>query len=101
MSATLMVVPTGKPADFTLTSLPPAKSQCGNGEQIVRRAQLARGMALERQQRIVMGHPVTIIDHANHALAADLHFDTNRLRTCVDGILQELFHHRRRQYTYP
>ena len=94
-----------------------AKSQRGNGEQIVRRAQLARGVALERQQRIVMGHPVTIIDHANHALAADLHFDTNRLRTRVDGILQELFHHRRRpldnlargdfirhrlrQYTYP
>ena len=72
----------------------PAKPQRGNREQVVRRAQLARGMAFERQQRVVVRHPVTVVDHANHALAADFHFDANGLRARVDGVLQQLFHHR-------
>ena len=74
----------------------PAKPQRGNREQIVSGTELARGVAFKRQQRVVVRHPVTIVDHANHALAADFHFDANGLRTRVDGILQQLFDHRRR-----
>jgi len=34
---------------------------------------------------------VAVVDHANHALAADFHFDANGLRARVDGILEQLF----------
>jgi len=66
----------------------PAKSQRGNREQIISRTQLARGVALERQQRVIVRHSVTVVDHADHALAADFHFDANGLRARIDGILQ-------------
>src|SRR5216684_5346563 len=42
-----------------------------------------------------MRHAVTIIDHADHALAAHLDFDANSVRACVQRIFEQLFHHRR------
>src|SRR5882762_4877841 len=73
-----------------------AKSQRGNRKQIVGGFELARGVALERQQRVVMRHPVAIVNHADHALAAHFHFDANGLPARIDGVLKQFFHHRRR-----
>jgi len=53
-------------------------------------------MAFERQQRVVMRHSMTVVNHADHALAADFHFDANGLRARIDGILEQFFHHRSR-----
>src|SRR5712691_1940324 len=111
MSATLMVVPGGKPAGFTLISLPPANSMRVPSASASSRVSSSKrdtaaivgsasprnpSVAIERQQCVIMRHPVTIVDHANHALAADFHLDANRLRARIDGIFQQLFHHRRR-----
>src|SRR6267143_6289784 len=52
-------------------------------------------MAFERQQRVVMSHPLTVIDHADHALAADLDFNANRFRAGIQRVFEQLFHHRR------
>ncbi len=72
-----------------------AKSQRRNREQIVRGAQLRRGVALERQQRVVVSHAAAVVDHANHPLAARFHFDANRARARIQRIFEQLLHHRR------
>ena len=74
----------------------PAKSQRAKREQIVGGFELARGVTFEGQQRVVVRHSMAIVDHADHALAANFHFDANGLRARVDGVLQQFFHHRRR-----
>ena len=51
-------------------------------------------MAFKRKQRVVMRHPGTIVDHADHALAALLDFDANGVRAGVNGVFEQLFHHR-------
>jgi len=56
-----------------------AKPERGDGEQIVGRAQLRRGVPLECQQGVVLRHSAPVIDHANHPLAAGFHFNANRL----------------------
>src|SRR5207249_5277952 len=93
-----------------------ANRQRGDGKQIVGGLELARGVTFEGQQRVVVRHPVAVVDHADHALAADFHFDANRLRASIDGIFEQLFddrsrpldnfargdfvRHRLRQYAY-
>ena len=73
-----------------------AKSQRGDGKQVVRRAQLRSGVPLERQQRIVVAHPAAVVHHADHALAAGLHFDAHRPRPGIQRVFEQLLHHRRR-----
>ncbi len=74
----------------------PAKPQRGNRKQIVGGFELARGVALKRQQRVVMRHSVAVVNHADHALAAHFHFNPNGFRSRIDGVFEQLFHHRRR-----
>src|SRR5438876_660884 len=125
MSATLTVVPAGNPAGFTPSSLPPANStrvpsgsdssrvssksrETGNGwerfaakaegsdgKKIVGCLELARGVALERQQRVIMGHPVAVVGHANHALPALLDFDAHRLAAGIERVLKQLLQDRK------
>ena len=71
-----------------------AKAKRCNRKQIVSRPQFRSRVPLERQQRIVMIHPAAIIDHANHALPAGFHFDSDRLRPGIQRILQQFLHHR-------
>src|SRR6267143_118584 len=42
-----------------------------------------------------MRHAVTIIDHADHALTANFHFDANGVRAGVQRVFEQLLHHRR------
>ena len=73
-----------------------AEAQRGNRKQVVRGLELAGSVAFERQQRVVVGHPVAVIGHANHALPALLDLDANRLCARVERVFEQLFHHRRR-----
>ncbi len=75
-----------------------AKTQRRNRKQIVSGFQFARGVALESQQCVVVNHPVAVIDHANHALAADFGFNADGLRASVQRIFQQLFHYRSRTF---
>ncbi len=74
----------------------PAKTQRRNGKQIVSGFQFARGVALESQQRIVVNHAVTVVNDADHPLAADFRFDADGLRASVQRIFQKLFDNRSR-----
>src|SRR6267143_1249902 len=97
MSATLIVVPAGNPAGFTLTSLPPANSM-----RVPSASASSRVSRSNRDTAAIVGNAsprkpsVTIVDLADHALAAHFHLAATRLRARVDGVLEELFHPRRR-----
>src|SRR6516165_7581678 len=74
-------------------------------------------MPFERQQRVVVGHPVPVVNHADHPLPAHLCLDSHGRGTGVQGIFEQflddgcrtLHHlarrdpvrHRLRQYSYP
>ncbi len=47
-------------------------------------------MALEGEQRVVVGHAVAVVDDANHALAAGFDFDANGFCAGVEGVFEEL-----------
>ena len=47
-------------------------------------------MALEGEQRVVVGHAMAVVDDADHALAAAFHFDANRFRPGVERIFEKL-----------
>ena len=53
-------------------------------------------MAFESQQRVVVRHPVAVVGHANHSLAALLDLDANGFRARVERVFEQLLHHRRR-----
>ena len=48
-------------------------------------------MTLKGKQRIVVRHAMTIVDHADHALAAGFDFDANRIRAGIERIFEQLF----------
>ena len=56
--------------------------------------QLRSGVALERQQRVVAHHSVSIVDDADQLAAAALDLNSHPRRACVERILQQLLHHR-------
>ena len=58
--------------------------------------QFAGGVALEGEQRVVVGHAVAIVDDADHALAAGFDFDANRVRAGIERVFEQLFDDRRR-----
>ena len=66
------------------------------GTEIVARANLARGVPLEAEQRVVAIHADAIIDDPNRAAAAapDGHLDPRRVG--IERILDQLLHHRSR-----
>ena len=52
-------------------------------------------MALHRQRGIVQRHAAAVIAHLDALLAAVLQQDIDRHRLRVDGVLDQLFDHRR------
>ena len=77
-----------------------AKAQGGNREQIVARAQLGGSVPFERQQRIIAHHAAAIIGNAYELASSALHADHDAGGAGVEGILQQLFDHRRRPVNY-
>jgi DNA mismatch repair ATPase MutL len=71
-----------------------AKSQRGNREQVIGGSQLTGRVAFECQQGVVVRHAVSIVDHADHPLAAHLGFDAHGLSTGVQGVLEQFLHDR-------
>src|SRR5581483_4347874 len=54
-----------------------AKAERGDGEEIVGGAELAGGVALEGEERVVVGHAVAVVNDADHAPAAGFGFDAD------------------------
>jgi hypothetical protein len=50
-------------------------------------------VALERQQCVIMGHPLAVVGHANHALPALLDGNAHRLGAGIERVLKQLLHH--------
>jgi hypothetical protein len=73
-----------------------AKSQRGNGEQVVGGAQLGGGVALEGQQGVVAVHAVAVVGDADQPAPARLDLDADAAGAGVQGVLQQFFHHRGR-----
>src|SRR6266849_8150784 len=70
-----------------------AKSKCGNRMKICRRTNLARGMTLERKERVIAIHAAAVIDHADERNSTASNQDVNLTRAGVDAIFDEFFHH--------
>src|SRR5271163_4903757 len=107
MSATLMDVPAGTPAGFTLISFPPANSMrvpCSSSAVRVSRTRREieaiegsasprnPSVAIESEQRVVVVHSAAVVNHANHALAARFDLDANRTRARVQRVFEQLLH---------
>jgi len=48
-------------------------------------------VALEGEERVVVGHAVAVVDDANHALAAGFDFYANGFRRRLERVFEELF----------
>src|SRR5260370_34034196 len=53
-------------------------------------AEVAGGVELEREERVIVGDDVAVVDDANHALAAGFDFDANGFGAGVEGVLKQL-----------
>ena len=78
----------------------PTKSHRANRRQVLRPPNLARGMPLQTQQRVVPAHPHAVITHPHQAPPArlDIHRYARRLR--VQSILHQLLHHTGRPFNH-
>ena len=56
-------------------------------------ADLARGVPVERQERILPAHPATVIGHADLGLPPVAEGDVDPARPRVEGVLHQLLHH--------
>jgi hypothetical protein len=65
-----------------------------DGAEVPARADLARGMPLERQPRVVRIHPFPVVFDPDRALAAVLDGDRNPGGAGVEGVFDQLFDHR-------
>ena len=59
--------------------------------EIVGALNLARGVTLEREPRILRAHPFAVVLDAHEPLAAQLDVDLDAPRAGVDGVFDELF----------
>jgi hypothetical protein len=73
-----------------------AESERRHPDQIGRRADLARRVALQRKLRVVAIHPRTVVAHANQRLAAILQLDADGTGAGIEGVLDQLFDDGRR-----
>jgi len=73
-----------------------AEPERGYREQVLHIAQLAGGMALEGQQRVVPQHAAAVVHHADQPPAARFHFHPQVRRAGVQGVFQKFLDHRRR-----
>ena len=71
-----------------------AKPVAGDGEEIVLAAQLARGVTLQAQPGILASHAAAVVADAHQASAAVLEVDLDPLRAGIEGVLDQLLHHR-------
>ena len=73
-----------------------AEPQGGDREQVLDIAQLAGGMALEGQQRVVAQHAAAVVQHADEPPAARFDFHPQVRRAGVEGVFEKFLDHRRR-----
>src|SRR5262252_837284 len=70
------------------------KTERCDGSQVIRGFELAGCVTLEGQQRVVVRHPVAIVNHTDHALAARFGFDANGFCASVERVFEQLLYHR-------
>src|SRR5205823_7947311 len=73
-----------------------SKSQCGYGLQIGSRPNLARGMSLERKQRVIAIHAAAVIDHPDQRNSPATNHDVYLASACVDTVFDQLLYDGRR-----
>src|SRR6266536_6021817 len=78
----------------------PAEPQSCDRAQVLRPADLRRGVTFKRKQSVVSDHSVTIISHFKQPPATAFDFDRDAACTGVDRILDQLFCHRGRPLDY-
>jgi len=66
------------------------KTERSYARQILRRRDLARGVAVQAEERILSAHPDSIVGDADPALAPSLDPDLHPGRACVQSVLDEL-----------
>ena len=67
-----------------------AKAEAGHPLQVLELGDLAGGVPVEGQQRVVPAHAAAVIDHPDPTLAAALELDPHLAGAGVDGVLEEL-----------
>ena len=73
-----------------------AEAQGGNREQIVVVFQLAGGMALKGQQRVVAHHSAAVVGDVDELAPAGLDVNADARGSGVQGVLDQLLDHRGR-----
>ena len=73
-----------------------AKTERRDRHQVFRPANLAGGVALESQQRVIAPHAFPVVEHANPPAPARIHLDLYAACPGVERIFQQFLHHRRR-----
>ena len=73
----------------------PAEPEGVDRAEVVRPRDLARGVPLDREPRVLRVHPLAIVLDANEFLAAQLDRDRDPSRAGVERVLHEFFDHRR------
>jgi len=71
-----------------------AESQRADAGQVVHGAQLAGAVALHRELQLVRRDPVAVVGDLNQAQPALVHFHGHPAGARVDGVLDQLLHHR-------
>jgi hypothetical protein len=74
------------------------EAEGAEGEEILRGLDLAGGIALHRQEGFFRGHSLPVIGHPDQLPPSGLDFHFDRTASCVQGVLQQLFHHRGRSF---
>src|SRR6266516_2321372 len=67
-----------------------AESERRHTDQVGRRADLARRVALQRELRVVAIHPRAVVAHANQRLAPVLQLDADRPGAGIEAVLDQL-----------
>ncbi len=70
-----------------------AKSKCADRVKIGCRTNLARGMTLERKERVIAIHSAAVVDHPDERNSTAANQDIDLARARVDAVLDEFFHH--------
>ena len=72
------------------------KAEAGDPDEILCRADLRRGVPLDREHGVVTVHPRAVIAHANGGAATFDDRDVDRRRASVERVLHQFLDHRRR-----
>ena len=72
-----------------------AEPQRGDGREVLDPPDLAGGVPLEGEPRLVGGHPLAVVLHPHETLAAQLDGDRDPRRPGVERVLDQLLDHRR------